>query len=61
MTFGKVAKAPPGVRGGKDHYARKAAKVARTARILRERSTHGPQVRKPWEEHAIPPLLFDQN
>jgi len=56
----RVAKAPPGVRGGQDHYARKAAKVARTARILRERSTHGPQVRKPWEEHTIPPLLFDQ-
>ena len=56
----RVAKTPPGVRGGKDHYARKAAKVARTARILRERSTHGPQVRKPWEEQAIPPLLFDQ-
>jgi ATPase subunit of ABC transporter with duplicated ATPase domains len=56
----RVAKAPTGIRGGKDHYARKAAKVARTARILRERSTHGPQVWKPWEEQAIPPLLFDQ-
>jgi ATP-binding cassette subfamily F protein 3 len=56
----RVAKTPPGVRGGKDHYARKAAKIARTARILRERSAHGQQVGKPWEEQPIPPLLFDQ-
>jgi ATP-binding cassette subfamily F protein 3 len=56
----RVAKAPTGIRGGKDHYARKAAKVARTARILRERGTHWAQVRKPWEEQAIPPLLFDE-
>jgi ATP-binding cassette, subfamily F, member 3 len=56
----RVAKTPRGIRGGKDHYARKAAKVARTARILRERGTHGTKVRKPWEEQTIPPLLFDQ-
>jgi ATPase subunit of ABC transporter with duplicated ATPase domains len=55
-----VAEAPPGVRGGKDHYARKAAKVARTARILQERGAHGQQIRKPWEEQPIPPLVFDQ-
>jgi ATPase subunit of ABC transporter with duplicated ATPase domains len=32
----KVETAPKGIRGGKDFYRRKAAKVARTARILRE-------------------------
>jgi ATP-binding cassette subfamily F protein 3 len=54
----KVAEPPPGVRHSKDHYARKAAKVARTGRILRERALEEEAVPKPWEEQPIPKLLF---
>ena len=54
----KVATPPPDVRNGHDFYRRKAAKVARTARILRERVDHEPPVAKPWEEQPIPDLEF---
>ncbi len=54
----QVATAPAGIRDGKDFYRRKAAKVARTARLLRERSSHVPGVAKPWEEQPIPLLEF---
>jgi ATP-binding cassette subfamily F protein 3 len=54
----RVAKPPQGIRAGKDHYARKAAKVARTARILRERTGRLPAVEKPWREAPIPALDF---
>jgi len=54
----KVAKAPPGVKTSRDFYARKAAKVARTARILRERGDSGPAAPKPWEESPVPLLEF---
>ncbi len=56
----KVAKAPAGARHSKDYYGRKAARLERTARILRERSAHETQVRKPWIEPGIPSLLFNQ-
>lgn len=56
----RVAATPQGVRGGKDHYARKAAKVARTARILRERASGDRRVEKPWEEQPIERLTFDR-
>jgi ATPase subunit of ABC transporter with duplicated ATPase domains len=56
----KIALAPAGIRGGKDFYARKAAKVARTGRLLRERmSDPGVKVQKPWEEQGIGNLTFD--
>jgi len=56
----KVAQAPPGERGSRDFYARKAAKVARTGRILGERlSDPGARVEKPWEEQRIGDLSFD--
>ena len=56
----KVAHTPPGIRGGKHFYARKAAKVARTGRLLRERvSDPGVRVEKPWEEQPIGDLTFD--
>jgi ATPase subunit of ABC transporter with duplicated ATPase domains len=56
----KVAQAPAGVRSSQDFYARKAAKVARTGRILRERlSDPGVKVEKPWEEQGIGDLSFD--
>ncbi|MGA2134147.1 MAG: ribosomal protection-like ABC-F family protein [Bryobacteraceae bacterium] len=55
---GRVARAPDGIRGGKDHYARKAAKVARTARILRSRVDPEHGVEKPWEEQPIEGLSF---
>src|SRR5215471_16919543 len=35
----KVARAPAGIKSSQDFYARKAAKVARTGRLLRERVT----------------------
>ncbi|MCC6389366.1 MAG: ABC-F family ATP-binding cassette domain-containing protein [Bryobacterales bacterium] len=54
----KVAKAPPGMRQCRDFYARKAAKVARTGRILRERDKLEPTIGKPWEEQGIPELDF---
>jgi ATP-binding cassette subfamily F protein 3 len=56
----RVAAAPEGERGGNDHYARKAAKVARTARILRERVGEEERVAKPWEESPIEGLTFDR-
>lgn len=57
----KVAKAPAGQRdsrGGTPFYARKAAKVQRTARMLRERVSQLEPVEKPWEEQSIPALDF---
>ncbi len=54
----KVAATPVGIKSGHDFYLRKAAKVARTGRILRERITHEPPVDKPWEEEPIPTLDF---
>ena len=55
----KVAQAPPGVRESRDFYARKAAKVARTGRLLRERvSDPGSEVEKPWEQQGIGHLTF---
>lgn len=41
-------------------YKAKAARVARTARILRERSFEQPEVAKPWEDEPIAQLTFDQ-
>ena len=54
----KVAAPPPGARSGHDFYGRKAAKVARTARLLRERAEHAPKIAKPWQEEPIPVLEF---
>jgi len=54
----RVATAPPGERSGHDFYGRKAAKVARTARLLRARVDRGPTADKPWEEQPIPVLEF---
>jgi len=56
----RVAAAPDGARVGKDHYARKAAKVARTSRLLRERASEELRVEKPWEEQAMEGLTFDR-
>lgn len=49
----KVAKAPAGAKHSHDFYRRKAAKVARTGRLLRERRLHEETAAKPWEERAI--------
>jgi ATP-binding cassette, subfamily F, member 3 len=54
----QVAAAPAGVKGSRDFYGRKAAKVARTGRILRERVTRESQAAKPWQEEPIPVLDF---
>jgi len=54
----RVGTAPFGVRGSRDFYGRKAAKVARTARILGERVDRSPKAAKPWEEQPIPDLEF---
>src|SRR6185295_12101275 len=56
----KVSRSPAGIKGDNDFYARKAGKVARTGRLLRERlSDPGVQVEKPWEEQGIGNLTFD--
>ena len=54
----RVAQAPAGARGGNDFYARKAAKIARTARILREREGLASKISKPWQADPIPVLDF---
>ena len=54
----RVGTAPPGVKSSRDFYGHKAAKVARTARILKERVTHAEEVKKPWVEQPIPDLDF---
>jgi ATPase subunit of ABC transporter with duplicated ATPase domains len=54
----KVAEPPPGTRSGHDFYQRKAAKVARTARLLRERVSRECEITKPWVEQPIPTLDF---
>jgi ATP-binding cassette subfamily F protein 3 len=56
----KVGTAPPGVRSSRDFYGAKAAKVARTARLLRERVERGPKIEKPWQEQPIPVLDFGE-
>lgn len=55
----KVARAPAGVRSSHDFYNRKAAQVARTSRLLKERARLRPDAPKPWEEQPIPDLTFD--
>jgi len=54
----KVAAAPAGIRPNKDFYGHKAAKVARTARILLERAQREPAISKPWQDTPIPALDF---
>ncbi|HTS71409.1 MAG TPA: ABC-F family ATP-binding cassette domain-containing protein [Terriglobia bacterium] len=54
----RMGHTPQGVRHGKDYYAAKAARVARTARLLRERTTRQPAQAKPWQEDPIPDLSF---
>lgn len=49
---------PPGCGAAKAFYGHKAAKVARTARMLRERIPDASRAQKPWEEQAIPKLDF---
>jgi ATP-binding cassette, subfamily F, member 3 len=56
----RVAAPPAGERGDNDFYARKAAKVARTARILKERVNEEQGVEKPWEHEPIEGLTFDK-
>ncbi|HEX2060673.1 MAG TPA: ATP-binding cassette domain-containing protein, partial [Thermoanaerobaculia bacterium] len=53
-----VAHTPAGIREGKDFYQAKAARVQRTARILRERVTREPKAVKPFVETKIPVLDF---
>lgn len=56
-----VAATPEGSAGVRNpFYARKAAKVARTGRILRERVSDQDRVEKPWEEQPIDGLTFDR-
>jgi ATPase subunit of ABC transporter with duplicated ATPase domains len=56
----RVAATPEGGDGVRNpFYARKAAKVARTGRILRERVGGQAHVVKPWEEQPIDDLSFE--
>ncbi len=54
----QVEKAPAGIQAGKDHYGRKAGKMLRAARLLRERVVREPPAAKPWVEEPIPALDF---
>ena len=54
----RLTDTPPGGGAAKAFYGHKAAKVARTARMLRERLPQESQVAKPWEEQPIPTLDF---
>jgi ATP-binding cassette subfamily F protein 3 len=55
----RVAATPEGGAGVRNpFYAKKAAKVARTARILRERASES-RAAKPWQEQPIEGLSFD--
>jgi ATP-binding cassette subfamily F protein 3 len=54
----KVAKTPVGVRSCHDFYQAKAARVQRTARILRERVMREPRAVRPFVETKIPVLDF---
>jgi len=54
----RVQSAPRGVKESRDFYRRKAAKVARTGRLLKERAAQQAQVPKPWQEQPIPALDF---
>lgn len=57
----KVERTPEGIRGGKHFYRRKAGKVARTGRLLRERLIDlGEEVEKPWQVSPMEGLTFDQ-
>lgn len=56
----KTAKAPPGARHSHDFYRAKAARVARTGRLLRERVVHEGELAKPWEEQSISKLDFSR-
>jgi ATP-binding cassette subfamily F protein 3 len=57
----RVAATPEGGAGVRNpFYARKAAKVARTGRILRERISDEVRVRKPWQKQPVDGLAFDQ-
>lgn len=54
----QVAKAPPEARLSKDFYGAKAARIARTASILRARSERRDAPSKPRIEAPIPTLTF---
>ncbi|MBT3266568.1 ABC-F family ATP-binding cassette domain-containing protein [Candidatus Poribacteria bacterium] len=54
----KVFQKPGGGGEDRDHKGRIGAKVARTARILREKAVAEADVAKPWEEDPIPKLDF---
>ena len=56
----RVAATPEGGSGVRNpFYAKKASKVARTARILRERLNDDARVAKPWQDQPIEGLSFD--
>jgi ATP-binding cassette, subfamily F, member 3 len=57
-TARKAVRTPAGERHGKDFFQAKAARLQRTARILRERTTREPRAAKPYVEAAIPVLDF---
>jgi ATP-binding cassette subfamily F protein 3 len=56
----KVETIPPGqrIRSGKPFYAAMAGRIARTARVIRERSLREPPVYKPRLDDPIPTLTF---
>jgi len=55
----RVARPPAGTQKS-PFYRAKSARVARAARIIRERQSRGPSISKPWEEQSIPGLSFSR-
>lgn len=58
MRLARDVGTKPGGGEDRDHMGRKAAKIARTSRILRERGSRKTEVPKPWRETPIPVLDF---
>ncbi len=58
MRLARHVASKPGGGEDRDHMGCKAAKIARTGRILRERGRREADVPKPWQETPMPALDF---
>ncbi len=58
MRLARDVATKPGGGEDRDHLGRKAAKIARTGRLLRERGRREANVPKPWQETPMPVLDF---
>ncbi len=58
LRLARTVATKPGGGEDRDHMGRKASKIARTSRILRERGRREADVPKPWQEAPMPVLDF---